>query len=78
VLLRPTRHKIGHDVSQAHVWKKLNLTQQKQAFTNQKKCTTTQNKHKKIKPGLVNVQPGSGAGLFSKEKIVRQEISKEK
>jgi len=29
------------------VWKKLNLTQQKHAFTNQKKCTTTQNKHKK-------------------------------
>jgi len=26
------------------VWKKLNLTQQKHAFTNQKKCTT-QNKH---------------------------------
>jgi len=25
---------------------KLNLTQQKHAFTNQKKCTTTQNKHK--------------------------------
>jgi len=28
---------------------KLNLTQQKHAFTNQKKCTTTQNKHKKTK-----------------------------
>ena len=27
--------------------KKLNLTQQKHAFTNQKKCTTTQNVHKK-------------------------------
>jgi len=25
---------------------KLNLTQQKNAFTNQKKCTTTQNKQK--------------------------------
>jgi len=25
---------------------KLNLTQQKHTFTNQKKCTTTQNKHK--------------------------------
>jgi len=23
------------------------------AFTNQNKCTTTQNKHKKLKPGLV-------------------------
>jgi len=27
------------------VWK-IDLTQQKQAFVNQKKCTTTQNKHK--------------------------------
>jgi len=33
--------------------KKLHLTQQKHAFANQKKCTTTQNKHKKLKPGLV-------------------------
>jgi len=28
--------------------KKLNLTQQKHAFTNQKKCTTTQIKHKNL------------------------------
>jgi len=28
---------------------KLNLTPQEHAFTNQKKCTTTQNKHKKTK-----------------------------
>jgi len=59
---------------------KLNLTPQKQAFTNQKKCTKTQNKHKKLKPGLVasyNIRPGNEAGLLSKEKI-RQEISKEK
>jgi len=27
---------------------KQNLTQQKHAFTNQKKCTTTQNKHKQV------------------------------
>jgi len=27
---------------------KLNLTQQKHTFTNQKKCTTTQNKHKQV------------------------------
>ena len=32
---------------------KQNLAQQKHTFTNQNKCTTTQNKHKKIKPGLV-------------------------
>jgi len=39
-------------------------------FTNQKKCTTTQNKQKKLKPGLnasydiVDIQPGSGEGLL--------------
>jgi len=32
---------------------KQNLTQQKHAFTNQNKCTTTQNKHKELKSGLV-------------------------
>jgi len=49
----PTRHKTGHfgDVSPSQslglVWKKLNLTQrQKHTFTNQKKSSTTQNKHK--------------------------------
>ena len=51
------------------VWKKqkLNLTQQKHTFTNQTKCTTIQNKHKKLKPGLVafyNIRPGNGEGLF--------------
>jgi len=42
---------------------KLNLTQQKHTFTNQKKCTTTQNKHKKLEPGLVasyDIWPGNG------------------
>jgi len=51
---------------------KINLTQQKHTFTNRKKCTTTQNKHKKLKPGLAafyDIQPGKGVGLFSKEKI---------
>jgi len=46
---------------------KLNLTQQKHAYTNQMKCTTTQNKHKKTKPSLVasyNIRPGNGEGLF--------------
>jgi len=32
---------------------KVNLTQQKHTFTIQKKWTSTQNKHKKVKPGLV-------------------------
>ena len=38
------------------------------------KCTTTQNRHKKLKPGLVafyDIWPGNGAGLFSKEKMSR-------
>ena len=42
-------------------------TQQKHSFTNQKKCTTTQNKHKKLKPGLVafyDIRPGNEQGLF--------------
>jgi len=49
------------------VWKNKNLTQQKHTFTNQNKRTTTQNKHKKLKPGLVasyDIRPGNGEGLF--------------
>ena len=48
----------------------LNLTPQKHAFANQKKCTTTQNKQRKLKPGLVTfygIWPVNGTGLFSKE-----------
>jgi len=44
---------------------KLDLTQQKHAFINQKKCTTK--KHKKLQPGLVasyNIRPENGQGLF--------------
>jgi len=55
---------------------KRNPTQQKHAFASQKKCTTTQNEHKKLKPGLVafyDIGPGNGAGLFSKEKISKVE-----
>jgi len=46
---------------------KQNLTQQKHTFTNQNKCTTTQNKTQKIKPGLVasyNIRPRNVEGLF--------------
>jgi len=32
-----------------HGMEKQNLTQQKYTFTNQNKCTTTQNKHKRTK-----------------------------
>jgi len=47
--------------------KKQNLTQQKHTFTNQNKYTTTQNKHKKLTPGLVtsyDIWRGNGDGLF--------------
>ena len=46
---------------------KQNLIQQKHAFNNQNKGITTQNKHKKLKPGLVasyNMRPGNEEGLF--------------
>jgi len=39
---------------------KVNLTQLKHTLTNQKKRTTTQNKHKKLQPNLVtsyDIQP---------------------
>jgi len=62
-VLHPTRHKICHlkNVPQVNLmaWNgKLNLTQQKHTFPNQKKCTTTQTQ--KIQPGLVvsyDIQP---------------------
>jgi len=69
---RSFRRRIPMPISRLGVEKILNLTQQKYAFTNQKKCTTTQNKHKKLKPCLVafyDKRPRNGAGLFSKEKI---------
>jgi len=46
---------------------KQNLTQEKHTFTNQNKCTTTQNKHKNLKPSLdasYDIKPGNGEGLF--------------
>jgi len=48
---------------------KLNLTLQKHAFINQKKCTTTQNtvNTKKLQPDLVtsyDIRPRNGEGLF--------------
>jgi len=81
VILCPTRHKIGHfrDISPGKflgsVWKKLNLTQQKHTFTNQKKCTTTQKSqvHRLLRHLL-----GNAAGLFSKEKISKGKEEKVK
>jgi len=72
---------MGHfgDISSSQS-KNLKLTQQKHAFTNQKKCITTQNKHEQLKPGLVtfyDIRPGNGApGLFSKENINKEGIKK--
>jgi len=61
------------------VWKKLNLTQQKQAFTNKKKCTATQNKHAKTKaPGLdafCDIQSRNAAGLYSEEEKKQTDLT---
>jgi len=73
VVLHPSRHNNGE--------RKLHLTQQNHAFTNQKKCTTTQNKHKNYNVRLLafyNIRPEKGAGLFSKEKIGIKGGDKEK
>jgi len=74
VVLCHTQHKTGHyvDVSPSQslglVWKKLNLTQQKHAFTKQQKCTTTQNKHKKTKAWFLvafyDIWPGNRAAIL--------------
>jgi len=81
VVLLPTQNKIGHfgDVSPCQslglVRKKLNLTQQIHAFTSQKKCATTQDKYKRLKPGLVAfyvIRPANTVGLFSKEKMSKE------
>ena len=67
VVLRPTWHKTRYlrDVSpsQSHrlVWRKLSPTQQKHAFTDQKKNVQHKTKCKKLKPGLVafyDIRPG--------------------
>jgi len=53
----------------------------KHTFTDQKKCSTTLSKHKKLKPGLVafyNIRPENREGLFSKEKISKGGDKKER
>ena len=82
VVLRPTRCKIGHfgDVSPSQplglmLKKAKPQPQQKNAFTNKKTCTTTQNKHKQLKPALVafyDIRPGNAASLFSRRKISKE------
>ena len=82
-VLRPTWHKIGHfrDVPKPISWlgmEKQNPTQQKNTFTNQKISTTTQNKHKKQKPGLVttyDIWPGNGEGLFWFRRFINWSLS---
>jgi len=52
--------------------KKQNLTQQKHAFSNQKKCTTTQNKHKLecgLMPSVMAAQPNIGDVLCESSAI---------
>jgi len=51
------------------VCKKLNLTRQKHAFTNQKKCATTQKKTKARLGCPIQHPAWKSLGLFSKEKI---------
>ena len=68
-VLHPTQHKIGHfgDVPQRTGMEKLNLTQQKRAFINQKKCTKHKTNTKTVKPDLVtsyNIRSGNGEGTF--------------
>jgi len=51
--------------------KKLNLTRQKQALTNQENVLQHKINTKKLKPGLVafyDIRPGNGAGRSSKGK----------
>jgi len=46
---------------------KLNLTQQKHTFTNQKKCTTTQNKHKQEGQHLLTEQRAANFSLLANQ-----------
>jgi len=76
-------NKTGHfgDVPQTSAWlgmEKQNLTQQKLTFNNQKKCTATQNKHTKLKPGLVasyEIQPGNGVDLFWFQRLMNLSLT---
>jgi len=72
-VLHPTRHKMSHfrDIPKPISW--LGMEKQNHTFINEKKCTTTQQKHKKIKPGLVasyDIRPGNGEGQFLFRRII--------
>jgi len=89
-ILRHTRHKndkIGHFISETFPkpisWlgmEKINLTQQKHTLTNQNKCkfTTTQNKNKKLKPGLVasyDIRPGNEESPFGFRRFINLSLT---
>ena len=60
------------------VRKKLNLTQQEHAFHNQNKCTPPQNKHRKLKPGLVanyDIWSGNRMGLFLFQRFINLSLT---
>jgi len=57
-------------------WYGKNLTQQKYAFTNEKKCSLQHKINTKV--AFYDIRPGNGAGLFSKEKISKGGDKKEK
>jgi len=55
---------------------KLNLTQQKHIFTNQKKCTTTQNKHKKTTARFSRLHPDwNDEGLFRCRRFINLSLT---
>jgi len=70
--LRTNRQKIGHfeDVLQAnllHWYRETKVNTTKECICQSKICTTTQNKQKILKPGLVasyDIQRGKREGLF--------------
>jgi len=62
-----TRYVISETFPKPIGMEKLNLTQRKHTLTNEKKCTTAQNKHEDLKPDLVasyDIRPENGEGLF--------------
>jgi len=72
VVLRPTRHKTGHfgDVPQANLLARYGKTKNnttKAHIHQSRNCTTTQNKHRKLKPSLVassDILTGSRVGFW--------------
>jgi len=57
---------------------KLNLTQQKHTFNNQKNVVQHKTDTKILKPGLVasyNIWPGNGEGLFSFQRFINLSLT---